>query len=138
VKVSIEKVSSFDLRGLIGYDASPETIAAHQACITDSTVIWVGKADGVDVCAFGLIPFGCVFTSRAYLWLIWTRLCEQHPLRFIRWGKRALAEMKKEYPRIVGLCKCESESSQAWLKWLGAEFDFSSPHDGCYRFKIDG
>jgi hypothetical protein len=136
VKVEIKKVSSFDLRSLIGYDAPPEVLAAHVACITDSTVIWLGLADGVPACAFGLIPVGNIFTDRAYLWLIWTRMCEQHPLRLIRWGRRAMAEMRKEYPRIVGLCKCDNPSSQAWLKWLGAEFDFTSKHNECFKFRI--
>jgi hypothetical protein len=136
VKVTIEKVSSFDLKNLVGYDASPEVVQANLACIKDSTVMWLGRADGMEVCAFGLVPFGSIFTDRAYLWLIWTRFCEQHPFRFARWGKRAMEEMLREYPRIVGLCKCDNPSSQAWLKWLGAEFDFTSSHNGCYKFKI--
>ena len=137
MKVTIERVDSFNLRNLIGHDASQEEIDKHLACITDSTVIWLARADGVEALAVGLIPLG-VLSNRAYLWMIHTRLCEQHPLRLIRGSKRWIHEALSYYPHIVGLCKCHSQHSQAWLEWLGAVFDRSSGVDGHYRFRIDG
>lgn len=134
--VTIERVDSFDLRDLLGYDASPEELAIHAPCLKDSTAIWLGRADGAPAAAAGVIPYGSVFSSRAYIWLIHTRICEQHPLRFIRWSRKVLDEIRRDYPIIVGLCKCDSEHSQAWLRWLGAEFDFSSRPLECFRFRI--
>ena len=135
--VTIERVASFDLRNLLGYDCPEEVLRKHEPCVTASTVIWLGKADGADACAIGVIPFG-IFSNKAYLWMIHTRICEQHPLRFIRWSRRVLDEALHYYPHIVGLCKCDSEHSQAWLEWLGAVFDRGSSVDGHYRFHING
>lgn len=136
MKVTVERVNSFDLRNLVGYHEPEAFIAEHEACIKDSTAIWLGRADGVDACAIGVIPFGSIFSDKAYIWLIHTRICEQHPLRFMRWSRRVLNEITRDYPVIVGLCKWDSESSRSWLEWLGATFDCASVHNGCFRFRI--
>lgn len=136
MKVTVERVNSFDLRNLIGYDAPASLIKEHEACITDSTAIWLGYADGAPAAAIGVIPYGSIFSSTAYIWLIHTRICEQHPLRFMRWSRRVLDEITRDYPVIVGLCKCDSESSRSWLEWLGAVFDCGSVYNGCFRFRI--
>ena len=137
MNVTVELVPSFDLRNLLGYDAPEAQIKEHEACITDSTQIWLGRADGVDACAIGVIPYGSIFSETVYIWLIYTRICEQHPLRFIRWSRRVIDEIRYNYPVIVGLCKCDGEHSQAWLKCLGASFDYHNPYNGHYRFRIE-
>ena len=137
MNVTIERVDSFNLRNLIGHDAPQEELDKHMACITDSTMIWLARADGAEAMAMGLIPLG-VLSHRAYIWLIHTRLCEQHPLRFIRWSRKVIHEALTHYPHIVGLCKCDSQHSQAWLEWLGAVFDRRDDVNGHYRFRIDG
>jgi len=120
--VTIERVTTFNLRNLLGHDCSEELFAVHLDCLTSSTAIWLGRADGVEACAVGVIPLG-IFSERAYLWMIHTKICEQHPLRFIRWSRRVLDEVLGAYPTLVGLCHCDNKYGQAWLEWLGAVFD---------------
>ena len=134
--VTVERVDSFNLRNLLGHDATPATFDEHLRCVVDSSAIWLGRADGVEACAIGTIPYGSIFAEKAYLWMIHTRICEQHPLRFLRWSRRVLNEVLVHYPVLVGLCRCDHPHSQAWLEWLGASFDRSAPANGCWRFRI--
>lgn len=135
--VTVEKVDTFNLRNLVGHHEPEAFLREHEACVRDSTAIWLARADGVDACAVGVIPYGSIFSSKAYLWLLHTRLCEQHPLRFVRWSRKVLSEIQLAYPTLVGLCRCDHPHSQAWLEWLGAKFDRTSTANGCYRFRID-
>ena len=135
--VTIERVSSFNLRNLLGYDCSEERLRIHLDCLTRSTAIWLGRADGVEACAIGVIP-QTVFSERAYLWSITTRICEQHPLRFIRWSRKVIDEILPLYPHLFGLCGCDNASGRQWLEWLGAKFDPFPINDGHYGFKIEG
>lgn len=136
MKVTIERVSTFNLRNLLGHDCSSEVFAVHADCLTSSTAIWLGRADGVEACAVGVIPLG-IFSEKAYLWMIHTRICEQHPLRFIRWSRKVLDEIVGLYPCIVGLCRCDNESAHKWLSWLGADFDRARSVNEHFRFRIN-
>lgn len=124
--VTVERVSTFNLRNLLGYDCDPVFFDRHLECLTKSSVIWLGKADGVEACAIGTIPL-TIFSERAYLWLIHTRICEQHPLRFIRWSKKVIDEALTFYPLLVGLCRADNVSGRRWLEWLGADFPGVEP-----------
>jgi hypothetical protein len=135
--VTIERVSTFNLRNLLGHDCSQKTLDAHVDCLTRSTAIWLGKADGVEACAIGVIP-ATIFSRKAYLWMISTKICEQHPLRFIRWSRKVIDEVLALYPDVIGLCSCNNLSGRQWLEWLGAKFDPTPVNDGHYGFKIEG
>jgi hypothetical protein len=133
MKVEVLRVQSFELRNLLGFDAPQSVLDAHRDCITRSTAIWLGLADGVEACAIGVIPL-TIFSEKAYLWMIHTRLCEAHPLRFVRWSKRVLDEVLAAYPNLYGLCHPDNLSGRAWLEWLGARF--SGVHNGHHTFEI--
>jgi len=121
VKVTVERVSTFELRNLLGWDCPEDVLAAHEGCLTKSSAIWLGRADGVEACAIGVIPV-TILSDRAYLWLIHTKLCEAHPLRFIRWSRRVMDEIHQSYPTIIGLCRPDNLAGRQWLEWLGAKF----------------
>lgn len=125
MEVTVERVSSFDLRNLLGYGTPQSVIDAHADCCRRSNTIWLGRADGLDACAVGLIG-STIFTSEPYLWLITTKICEQHPFLFIRWSRRVVDEILDLYPSVIGLCRCDNVTGQRWLQWLGARFDGSS------------
>jgi len=119
MRVTVERVSTFSLANLLGHD--PQAIAAHEGCLTRSSVIWLGRADGIEACAVGVMP-PSLFSAEAYLWMIHSRLCEQHPLRFIRWSRRVLGEVLDLYPVLIGLCSMHNVAGRRWLEWLGADF----------------
>jgi len=136
VKVTVERVQTFELRNLLGWNAAPDLLAAHEACLTQSTAIWLGRADGIEACAVGVIPL-YTFSDKALLWMIHTRICEQHPLLFIRWSRKVLGEVLSLYPVVVGLCRCDNIGGRQWLSWLGAVF-YGDPVRDYVRFSIGG
>jgi hypothetical protein len=135
VKVTVERVSTFDLRGLLGFDCPEETFKLHADCLTQSTAVWLGKVDGVDACAIGVIPIS-IFSERAYLWMIHTKICEQHPLRFIRWSRRVLDDILLLYPTLIGLCHPDNVYGKRWLEWLGSRFVDGDIYNSHLRFRI--
>lgn len=134
--VEVHRVSTFNLQNLLGHDAPQEVLDLHKDCIPKSSVIWLGLADGVEAVATGLIP-ATVFSTEAYLWMIHTKLCEQHPIPFIRWSRKVIDEALDLFPSIVGLVHYDNASGQRWLEWLGAkiEYDVSWKHRH-YGFRI--
>jgi hypothetical protein len=137
MQVTIERVTTFNLRNLLGHDCSEEFFNLHASGMAKSTMIWLGRADGVEACAIGVIP-ATIFSTKAYLWMIDSQICRQHPLRFIRWSRRVLNEVLKSYPTLVGLCSCENVYGRRWLEWLGAKFENTPVNDGHYGFTING
>jgi len=122
MKVEIVRTHSFDIPSLVSRTRDkhiPHAIEITQDFVSRSSVVWVGKADGIEVCAVGLIPLS-VLSDHAMIWLTHTQICEAHPLRFIRWSRKVLHEAHSLYPNLFGYCV--NIRSQAWLEWLGAEF----------------
>lgn len=92
-----------------------------QRSINNSLHVWIGYND-TDILAFwGLIP-PTLLSDRAYLWLMTTEHMHSHQFMFIRWSQRAVEEMVREYPLIVGHCAVSATKSIRWLRWLHAEF----------------
>src|SRR5215470_14636560 len=114
--VTVERVQTFELRNLLGWDAPEALLKAHADCLTKSSVIWLGKADGIEACAIGVIPVS-TFSESAYLWMIHTKICEANPVRFIRWSRRVMDEVHTLYPSIVGLCHPDNVAGRRWLEW---------------------
>ena len=135
MKVTLERVSEFNLRNLLGHDTPEDIVRAHADCIRRSNCIWLGRADGIDACAAGLIP-ATLFDPEPYLWMISTRLAESHPFLFARWSRKVVAEILDLYPSIIGLCHCDNDSGRRWLEWLGARFDDFHPANDHIGFRI--
>jgi hypothetical protein len=135
VEIRRERLTELNLSNLLGHD--PDLVTHHIDCIRRSTATWIGYADGVEACAIGAIPLS-VFSEEAYIWMIHSKICEQNPLRFIRWSRRVMDELLELYPVIVGLCYCDNAGGMGWLEWLGAKFDCSvRTPDGHYGFRIE-
>lgn len=54
-----------------------------------------------------------------YLWLISTRVCDEHPFLFARHSRIFVDQIKSTFPVLHGLVERRYERSQRWLKWLG-------------------
>ena len=90
-------------------------------CLTFAQHIWIGQLDHVLVCAWGLIP-PTLLSTTAYLWLFTTEAVKEHQFLFIRQSQRAMEEMLKLYPCIVGHVSIDNPQAFRWIKWLGASF----------------
>jgi hypothetical protein len=92
-----------------------------QRSMRNSSRVWLGMDGGQVVAVWGLVP-PSLLSDRAYLWLYTTEALHRHIFLLIRHSQRAVAEMLKDYPRIVGHCRVGQDKSIRWLRWLGAEF----------------
>lgn len=88
---------------------------------TRSTDVWMGSDGDIALGIWGLIP-PTILSDRAYLWLYHTEAVAVHSFMFIRHSQRAVEEMLKVYPLIVGHTEVGAIRSIRWLRWLGAEF----------------
>lgn len=124
MNVVVKRVRDFDVRDLVYRSPNPgETaVAATKVCMQQSTAIWLGLADGTTAAAFGVVP-PSIFSDEAYIWLLHTYICEEHPYRFIRWSRKVIGEAQALYPRLWGLCDVSNLRSRRWLEWLGANFE---------------
>ncbi len=91
-------------------------------CLSPTSTIWSGFYDDQLVCVFGLVP-PTLSSNNAYLWLYTVpEAVSEHAFYFIRHSQRAVEEMLKLYPRIVGHTKASEHKSIRWLKWIGAKY----------------
>ena len=105
----------------------------HRA-MHNSTRVWVGFDDDDVLAVWGLIP-PTILSDVAYLWLFTTSNLQDHIFMFIRHSQRAMADIIRSFPVVVGHCLNTNAKAIRWLKWLGAEF--AEPHDGIISFRIE-
>lgn len=72
----------------------------------DLAVLWGVKASSM-VSGYG------------YLWLISTKVAEEHPFLFARHSRMFVDQMKKIFPVMHGMVERRYKRSQNWLRWLG-------------------
>jgi hypothetical protein len=102
--------------------------------IMNSSRVWAGSVDDKLVCCWGLIP-PSFLSDTAYLWLYTTEQLHEHVFVFIRQSQRAVEEVLKAYPIIVGHCDTTNPKAIRWLHWLGARF--GDPQGRLIPFRIE-
>lgn len=114
-------------------DVPPEHIRIFFQCFRATTQYWMGIKDGEVVCIWGIVP-PTLSSDNAYLWLYTTPALEGNEFVFVRHSQRAVEEILRTYPRIVGHATVGADRSIRWLRWLGAKFD--EPVDSLIPFTI--
>lgn len=121
----IQRVSGADLDELISPDImsnlNSDGLEIMQRSLRNSDCVWIGTEDGKVLGMWGLIA-PTLLSDRAYLWLYTTEHLKTYTFIFVRHSQRAVQDMLKIYPNIVGHCAVSAEKSQRWLQWLGAKF----------------
>lgn len=127
MSIFIQPVSASEAFDLIYADhlAMLSTVEQEtmQRAMMNSAQLWVGSQDEKILCVWGLIP-PTMLSDRAYLWLRTTEHMNEHVFLFVRHSQRAVAELLKHYPLIVGHCLVDNTKAHRWLRWLGAEFSY--------------
>lgn len=136
--ICINKLTGNDLLGLIYPNylsiLPQDSQEVMQRSIMNSTQLWVVTADGKIGACWGVIP-PTLMSDTAYLWFYNTENFKEHTFLFVRHSQRAIAEVLKSYPRIVGHCMVGRNESIRWLRWLGAVF--GTPEDQLIPFTIE-
>ena len=104
-----------------------------QQYINCSAFTWMGRADGVVACVWGLIA-PSLLNDNAHLWLVTTDLVDEHKFVFVRHSQKAIANMLKIFPCITGHTDVTNESAVRWLRLLGVRF--GEPVNGFMPFEI--
>jgi len=135
--VTIERVTGPELYSLISQEIL-DSISAEGREIMDrslrnSSVVWVGS-DGDKLLGFWGLIAPTLISNRAYLWLYTPPSIQSYEFVFVRHSQRAVAEMLKEYPIIVGHGMVGADKSLRWLEWLGAKF--GAPEGQLLPFEI--
>lgn len=129
VTVSRAPLTDQNLMNLLGQNS--EEVQKYKGYLGpwQFSATWLALADGVEAAAIGTtVPH--LLGDEPYFWMIHTKICEQHPLRFIRWSRRVVSEVLTLYPAgVIGLCHNENPAGKRWLRWLGATFDGSHIDD---------
>jgi hypothetical protein len=77
----------------------------------------LGTFAGEPLCIVGLMPA----PGAEYLWLYTLPAAEAHKTAGMRFAKRWMARVLRQYPTIVG--HCVDPTSHRWVKSLGATFN---------------
>ena len=59
----------------------------------------------------------------ACVWMLLTTRVYEHKIEFLRFSKRKLEELLKDYNELHNLTLKKNTLHIEWLKWLGAEFE---------------
>lgn len=134
---TIERVTGPELYSLISQEIldsiSEEGREIMARSLHNSSMVWVGF-DGDKLLGFWGLISPTLISQRAYLWLYTTPALQSHEFIFIRHSQRAVAEMLKEYPIIIGHGMVGADKSLRWLEWLGAKF--GAPEGQLLPFEI--
>lgn len=125
MSVVIRPIDADEMAGLISQQIVPKLLEDHRAILNrsiyNSSNIWLGEEDGRVLCFWGLIP-PTILSDIAYLWLYTAPELVEHKFLLVRHSQKAVKEMLKLYPTIVGHGQNGNDRSLAWLRWMGAEF----------------
>ena len=120
---SLDSTKAYDLiyRDHLAMLSTVEQETMHRA-LENSSRLWIGMDDDKVLALWGLIP-PTMLSDTAYLWLFTTEHLTGHTFALIRHSQRAVQDMLKEFPIIVGHAKVGARRSMQWLRWLGAVFE---------------
>jgi len=135
MRIEYSRVEYIDVRTFLDWSTPEDVINSYQEHISNSTAIWVGKLDGIDVAAAGLISTS-LFADQAYVWMLGTNISKRNGVLLILWSQLVLKEMHALYPHIVGWCHIDNAAAQKWMKWLGADFNIGGKYPNHISFRI--
>ena len=107
----------------------PSTIDSRGIMIEEiklSTKAFSGFINDEIACIWG-IHARTILNDSVYLWLLTTKLIEEHPFVFVRHSQIVARELLETYSKINGWVLKNNELSIKWLQWLGCTFIDEEP-----------
>jgi hypothetical protein len=116
-KAIVPRLRERDLEGLQSVGDPTDIITGAMQCsIASFTALADGEVAvmwGVRVCA--------LLSDEGYLWMLGTRVVDEHPVHFLRYSKSAVKIMRERYALLYGEVASDYERSIRWLTWLGGK-----------------
>lgn len=95
-----------------------------RASVMRSAELWVGYVDRQIACVVGIMG-PTILSDVGYIWMLHTDLALEHQFIFVRRSQLWVEKLMERYQTVSGHCKVDNFSGQRWLRWLGAEFDYT-------------
>ena len=86
-----------------------------------SLLAYAGLLDGRCAALWG-VQCWQIMSREGYVWLIGTRLVDEHPIAFLRHSVRALAELRATFSVLRTISTSDHKVARRWLEWLGFKF----------------
>lgn len=83
-----------------------------------SLLAFAGLIDGKCVAIWGVMCLD-IMSRIGQVWLIGSRLVDEHPLIFLRHSKRLLADLREIFVELHTFVLSDFVESKRWLEWLG-------------------
>jgi hypothetical protein len=118
---------------------SPSAALAASAKVSRDT--FVGLADGVPICAFG-VGQRTILDDVGVPWLLGTPEISKHARAFLTLSKEWVEREAEHYSRLENWVDARHTRAVKWLKWLGFAVDDPQPYgvEGVpfHRFHMEG
>lgn len=98
---------------------------ALKVAIEAATIARVGRADGVPGVIYGVVDHG---EYGGQIWLIGTKLIEQHRRGFLEKSQSELEDFQQTYDRLWNFVDVRNRLALRWLAWLGFTIDPPQPY----------
>jgi hypothetical protein len=110
-----------------------EAIKLIERAFDESRSVYAGLIDDRIVGVWG-IKAGTLLSRSAMIWLLTTKLIEEHPLVFVRHSQIELKKLEEEFSIVWGYVWANYSLSVKWLHWLGFTF-YSTDTPGVHYFE---
>jgi hypothetical protein len=130
VKQALDRLRDFDKQN-IDKCTAPEAALLDE--IRNSTWACAGLIDGQVACVWG-VRANTILNDSCYLWMLTTRLIDEHPFIFVRHSQMMAEEILKRFSFIHGWVLADNHRSIKWLRWLGCELKPGEP--GLLNFRL--
>ena len=96
---------------------TPAEALAHSISVSRGTA-FVGEADGVPICVFGVQPPSLLGTV-ACPWMLGTDGVNVHSKPFLKRSLQWVRGISREFPELENYVDARNTASIRWLRWLG-------------------
>jgi hypothetical protein len=121
-----------DASFLEGKDCAPHQVIINE--VARSILAYTVTLDGMPAVIWGAI-LTSMLNDQAYVWMLGTRMIDDHPTAFLRHSRKAVMEMRKRFGILYGSLEPDFAVSERWLRWMGCTIEEGSP---LKRFVLQG
>lgn len=103
--------------------------------IKRATIAFTGMVYDKVACLWGANA-SSIIVDEFYVWLLTTKLVDEHSFLFVRYSQLAVKELLKERSLVRGHVLVNNRRSIRWLQWLGCEIKPLDDEPAILEFKI--
>jgi hypothetical protein len=143
MNISIETANRYHIHDILAnlrdydkdvFDGITDPIGTVFREVQKSSEAFAGLIDDRVLCLWG-VHTRTILSNAVYLWVLTSKLVEEHPFLFVRRSKILIDSLLEEYESIDGHVLVTNSMSVKWIKWLGANLQ-EGPVAGVMEFTL--